>query len=208
MKCLVASFGFDIDFVLRRLTIGKYNRVVLVALKTSEGFERVKKAYSTLSLVCNSLRIECILEPISPSTLFRSVYSILQYEASRASELEIYLTSGPRILVTTLLLSALMLPKDYAMKIKTIVEGEGFDCTVNIDVYKLLERLCLDERDKAIISVIEGRKLTLSEIVKETGIPKSTVHRRLEELITRGLVVKTETETYIAKPTIEVTYTE
>lgn len=207
-RTLIASFGFDIDFVLRRLASGKYDRVVLVALKTTDGFERVKKAYSTLSLVCTSLKVDCVLEPITPSVILRSVQSLLLNEAEKADELEVYLTGGPRILVTTLLLSVTMLARDHALKTQVLVEGEGFECIMRIYVNSLLGRLSLDERDKIIISMLEGEKLTLGEIARRTGIPKSTVHRRLEELIEKGLITKTETDTYIANPIAEITCAE
>jgi len=208
MKTLIASFGFDVDFVLRRLASGRYNRVVLVSLRVSDGFERVKKAYSTLSVVCTSLKVDCILEPVSPTTLFKSARSILLYEVERASEVEIYLTGGPRILVTALLLSTLTLPEDHVLKTHVVVEGEGFECTAHVDVKTLLRRLALDERDKSIVSALEEEKLTLGEVSKRTGIPKSTLHRRLEELIEKDLVLKTEAETYMAKPFFAVTCSE
>jgi len=58
LRVLIASFEFDVDFVLRWLASQRFDRVLLVALKTHEGFERVRKAYSALSIVCSSLKIE------------------------------------------------------------------------------------------------------------------------------------------------------
>jgi len=59
-RTLVATFGFDIDFVLRRLASGRFNRVVLLALYTSEeAYRRVEKAYHTLSIVCKSMNTVC-----------------------------------------------------------------------------------------------------------------------------------------------------
>lgn len=204
MRNLVASFGFDMDFVVRRLAAKKYDKVVLVALKTDEGFEKVKKAYSALSIVCNSLKVDCVLEPVSPSTLFKSVHSILLYEAKKVDELEVFLTGGPRMLVVALLLSTLLIPKEHISKVSLVVEGEGFDCTATINASMLLDVLSLDERDKAIISALESEELTLSEISRRTEIPKSTVHRRLEELVKKGLVVKREAEAYVAKLIVDV----
>jgi CRISPR-associated protein Csa3 len=203
-RVLLASFGFDVDYVLRRLSSQKYSRVVLLGLRTREGFERVKKAYSTLSIVCTSLKIDCVLEPIDPSNLVRSVYSTLLGETRGADEVEVYLTGGPRILVTALILSTLMLPELEATRIKLVVEGEGFECSMSISVKYLISRLRLDDRDKAILVALEEGRLLLSEVVKKTGLPKSTVHRRLEELVDKGLVVKTEAETYMAEPYVDL----
>ena len=203
-RVLLASFGFDIDYVLRRLATQRYSRVVLLGLKTREGFERVKKAYSTLSIVCSSLKVDCVLEPIEPSNMLRSTYSTLLGEARGAEEVEVYLTGGPRILVTALIISTLTLPEPEATRTKLVVEGEGFECSMSISVRDLINRLRLDDRDKTILVSLEEGRLTLSEIVKKTGLPKSTVHRRLEELVEKGLVAKTEAETYITKPYVDL----
>jgi len=203
-RVLLASFGFDVDYVLRRLATQRYDRVVLLGLKTREGFERVKKAYSTLSIVCSSLKVDCVLEPIEPSNILRSTYSTLLREAEGADEVEVYLTGGPRILVTALLLSTLRLTGPQAEKIKLVVEGEGFDCSMSVNLHLLLEALRVDDRDKQILLALEGERLTLSEIARKTGLPKSTLHRRLEELVDKGLVVKTESETYALKRHIEI----
>jgi CRISPR-associated protein Csa3 len=145
-----------------------------------------------------------VLEPIEPSNILRSAYSTLLGEARGAEEVEVYLTGGPRILVVALIISTLMLPEPEATRTKLVVEGEGFECSMSIGVQDLVSRLRLDDRDKVILTTLEEGGLKLSEIVKKTGLPKSTVHRRLEELVEKGLVAKTEAETYIAKPYVDM----
>ena len=107
-------------------------------------------------------------------------------------------------MVTALLLSTLRLTGPQAEKIKLVVEGEGFDCSMSVNLHLLLEALRVDDRDKQILLALEGERLTLSEIARKTGLPKSTLHRRLEELVDKGLVVKTESETYALKRHIEI----
>jgi CRISPR-associated protein Csa3 len=204
-KTLMASFGFDVDFVLRRLASSQdYNRVILLAIQT-DGFERVKKAYSTLSLVCTSLKRECILEPIKPrEDIIRSVFSILSREVEK-SYVDVYLTGGPRILVIALLLSTFMLPQELASKVKVIAEGEGFDCYMEFNVALIQEVLKLDSRDKSILQMLMMYgPLTLSELAERTNLPKSTTYRRLEELMDKKLVEKTESETYRVRNHIQV----
>jgi CRISPR-associated protein Csa3 len=203
-RAIIASFGFDVDFVLRRLASSRYDRVVLLSLKTPDGFERVKKAYSTLSIICNSLKIECILEPISPSLLLKSVYSILLHETRSNDEVELYLTGGPRMLIAALLISATMLPVTEARKTRVIVEGEGFECTLTVELSILLEILRLDERDKSIVKTLESEEQTLAEVSRKTGLPKATLYRRLGELIAKGVVLKTNTEAYKARQLAEI----
>lgn len=207
-KLLIASFGFDIDFVLKKLASEKYDRVVLVALKTQSGFERVRKAYSMLSIICNSLKLDCVLETIPPGSLSTTIYSLLEREIETSDEVEVYLTGGPRILVVSLLTSALMLLDTKAVKTRIVVEGEGFECTMKINLSLLLTLLKLDEKDKLIVENLRNTKYTLAEVSKRTGIPKTTLYRRTEELIEKGLVVKTERETYLVEDPVEIVCSE
>jgi CRISPR-associated protein Csa3 len=204
-RTLIASFGFDVDFILRRMaTVKSYGRVVLLAIQTS-GFERVMKAYSTLSLVCTSLKKECVLEPIKPGEdIMRPISSILKREVERAY-VDVYLTGGPRILVAALLLSLLTLPKELASKTKVIIEGEGFDCYMELNVALLQEVLRLDTRDKLILqTLVIHSPLTLGELAEMINLPRSTTYRRLEELMIKKLVEKTESGTYRVKNYLQV----
>ncbi|MEM1831016.1 MAG: CRISPR-associated CARF protein Csa3 [Desulfurococcaceae archaeon] len=203
-KTLVATFGFDIDFVLRRLASREYGSVVLLALKTSEeAYRKVEKAYSTLKIVCESLRISCSLNDLEPEVIARSIPSILKNIAEKSERVELFLTGGPRILVVTTLLSALLLPKYLAEKINIIVEGEGFECenTINLSKYQELARL--DERDMRILLELQARgPQRLGELEKHTEIPRSTLFRRLEELTAKKLVRK-ENDKYLAEEVIK-----
>lgn len=194
-KALIASFGFDIDFVLRRLASREYSKVVLLALYTSEeAFKRVEKAYHTLSVVCKSLQdVECHLEKIEPEKSLRSLLSIIKYNAEKHEKVELYLTGGTRILVAMTLASAILLPKYLASKIEIIVEGEGFECETKINLSKYQELVKLDERDKKIIFELHARgPLKLSQLEEYTEIPRTTLYRRLEELVEKKLVKKEE----------------
>ncbi len=206
MSVLIASFGFDIDFIVKRIASKKYSKVVLIALKTGSGFKKVEKAYDTLNILCNSLNIACRLEPVTPEALFESVRSILLREVSGPGEVEVYLTGGPRMLVVALLLSLLTLPLEYVSKTKVVVEGEGFECSLLADLQLLIALLKLDERDRIIVSNLEGSRNTLAEIARKTGIPKATLYRRLEELVEKKIVVKEEF--YSVKNIAEVTCVE
>jgi CRISPR-associated protein Csa3 len=209
MRYLVASFGFDIDFVFREMTSGKFDKVLLLALRTARGFERVQKAFATLSLICTSLRVECALEPVVPDEkMLRSVYSTLLKAASEAQELELYLTGGPRMLVVALLVAALMLPRELAGKVSVVVEGEGFDCEMRVDPSVLAEKLRLDEKSARIVSALEAGRAKLSEIAREAGLPKSTAHRRLTELMESGLVQEVAAGVYSSKPHATITCRE
>lgn len=202
---LVASFGFDIDFVLRKLATGEFNRVVLFALYTGEeSFRRVEKAYHTLSVVCRSLGIDCKIEKIEPSKIMRSVLSVVKgiVESSEVNKVIIYLTGGPRILVVSMLLSTLLVTSSSAEKIEVVVEGEGFECELYLNLLRYAELLKLDERDRRIVFELQTRgPQRLSELEDNTRIPRSTLFRRLEDLEKKKLVRK-EDDKYIAEEVI------
>lgn len=206
MKTLVASFGFDIDFITYRISAVKPDRVVLLALYTSrEAYSRVEKSYHLISVMCNSIKIDCGLENIDPSNAGRAVLSILEREVRNADEVEVFLTGGPRILVVTLLVAALLLPDELASKIKVVAEGEGFNCRLELDVKSLIDRMRIDARSKEILNKIELiGNATFGEISREVpGIPRSTMYRRLNELLKTGLVEKTDGY-YVAKRSLKV----
>lgn len=199
-KALVATFGFDIDFVLRRLAGKRFNRVVLLSLYTSEEvYRRIEKAYYTLSIVCKSMNIKCEIEKLEPSKLFRGVLSLLRKIVEESESIEIYLTGGPRILVTALTISTLLLPPHLTNKVKVVIEGEGFECEAKINVSKLVEALKLDERDIRILLELQARGPSrISDLSEYTDIPRSTLYRRLEDLQSRGLV-KREEDRHVAE---------
>jgi len=82
-RTLVATFGFDMDFVLRRISGRKYDRIILLSLKTPEGQKRVEKAYTTLKTVCISMGVDCTLEWLTDKGLVRTIYSILSEETGK-----------------------------------------------------------------------------------------------------------------------------
>lgn len=207
-KILVASFGFDIDFVVRRLASKGFKKIVLLTLYTNEeAFRRIEKAYHTLSIVCKSMNIECRIEKLEPDKLMRSILSIIQAEVGdpKAERVEVYLTGGPRMLVIATLISALLLPERLVNKVDIVVEGEGFDCEAEIDLAKLLALLKLDSTNRKIVFELQTRgPQGLSELENLTGIPRSTLYRRLKELIEQGLIKRIDSE-YIAEDISSIT---
>lgn len=205
-RTLVATFGFDIDFVLRRLASGRFNRVVLLALYTSEeAYRRVEKAYHTLSIVCKSMNTVCELEKLEPAKIFRSVLSILRKAVEESESIEVYLTGGPRLLVTAVVALTLSLPKHLVDKVDVVVEGEGFECEARINASKLVEALKLGERDLKVLLELQARGPSrISELTEYTEIPRSTLYRKLEDLQVKGLVKK-EGDQYVAEEVYSVT---
>lgn len=188
-RTLVASFGFDIDFVVRRMSREKFDKVVLVSLYTSrEAYRRVEEAYHTLSRLCIAMNIVCELERVTPGEIFNSTYSILVKETSQTNSVELFLTGGPRLLVVSLLLSLLSLPEKLLKKTKIIVEGEGFEWTIEINPETYVKRLKLDEISKEIINQLDNKPQHLGELARALDRPKSSIHKKLRELASLNLI--------------------
>ena len=108
-RILIASFGFDLDFVLRRIARKNYSSVVLLSLKTNDsGERRVDKDFSTLKSFCLSAGVDYELERLNSKCLIRSIYSIIK-EKMKNGKIELFLTGGPRILVVSTIFASFML---------------------------------------------------------------------------------------------------
>lgn len=201
-KTLVATFGFDVDFVLRRIASGSYRKVVLFSLKTKEGEDRVNKAFYALKQVCISLGLECTLDPVEPKGLIRAIYSRLR-EIIREKEADLYLTGGPRALVISTLLAALMLPDEDVDKLNVVIEGESFDYSWRVRAKVLRDLINLDRRNKKIVLTLATmHALGLAEISKLSDLPKPTALRRLRDLI-KSRIVCEHNEKYSLCPEVQ-----
>ncbi|NAY89131.1 MAG: hypothetical protein GU347_00165 [Desulfurococcales archaeon] len=192
-RILIASFGFDLDFVLRRIARKNYSSVVLLSLKTNDsGERRVDKAFSTLKSFCLSAGVDCELERLSSKGLIRSVYSIMK-EKMKNGKIELFLTGGPRILVVSTIFASLMLNEIESEDVTIAVEGEGFEENWEANLKSLKALLDLDEKDREILMLIAvlGRA-RLSQLAQSSRIPKTTVFRKLNEMSNNGLVCKSE----------------
>jgi CRISPR-associated protein Csa3 len=201
-RVLVATFGFDIDFVLRRISGRRYERVVLLSLRTPEGEKRVDKAFATLNAYCLSINIECRLEKLGESGLIRSVFSILVEEA-RKGMVELFLTGGPRILVVSALLAAFMLGSEATRRINVVVEGEAFERELEAPLSTLKKLASLDEKSREVVMYTATlRKAGLGELSRVLGLPKPTVFRRIQKLLGEGILCR-EGDEYVLCPEID-----
>ncbi len=193
---LIATLGFDADFTLRRLMRGAPGRVVLLALKVDEGsWARVDSVFKLIQAFCSYRRIDCILEPVSIDRPVMEVYSILKRELEGAKErLELFLTGGPRIMVVSTLLAALLLPPEYSRKVKAVVEGEAFTASLEVDIGTLQKLLTLDHIERRILlTLLEHQQgLTAPRIAMISKTPRTSTYRKLHNLENLGLVEKAD----------------
>jgi CRISPR-associated protein Csa3 len=193
---LIATLGFDADFTLRRLMRGAPGRVVLLALKVDEGsWARVDSAFKLIQAFCSYRRIDCILEPVNIDRPVMEVYSILKRELEGVKErLELFLTGGPRIMVVSTLLAALLLPPEYSRKVKAVVEGEAFTASLEVDIGTLQKLLTLDHIERRILlTLLEHQQgLTAPRIAIISKTPRTSTYRKLHSLENLGLVEKAD----------------
>ena len=191
VEAIVATLGFDADFALRRLSRGAPKRALFLALKVDEAsWARVYSAYNLVQMFCSYSKVDCVLEPIGTSRPVAEVYSILRREAEKNESLELFLTGGPRILVISALVAALLLPQRYARKIKTVVEGEGFEASIEVNIGVLQKLLSLGEPERRILVALleHERGLTAPKIASVAGVPRTSTYRKLDLLKSLSLV--------------------
>ena len=196
INTLIATLGFDADFTLRRLMRGAPGRVVLLALKVDEGsWARVDSAFKLIQAFCSYRSIDCILEPVNIDRPVMEVYSILKRELEGVKErLELFLTGGPRIMVVSTLLAALLLPPEYSRKVKAVVEGEAFTASLEVDIGTLQKLLTLDHIERRILlTLLEHQQgLTAPRIAMISKTPRTSTYRKLHNLENLGLVEKAD----------------
>jgi CRISPR-associated protein Csa3 len=193
---LVATLGFDADFVLRRLTRGAPDRIVLLALKVDESsWSRVDSAFKLIQAFCSYRRVNCVLEPVNMDRPVVEVYSILKRELEGVRErLELFLTGGPRIMVVSALLAALLLPPEHSRKVRVVVEGEAFTASLEVDIGILQKILTLDHTErKILLTLFEHQQgLTAPRIAMMSKTPRTSIYRKLHTLESQGLVKKVD----------------
>lgn len=190
-EVVVATLGFDADFVLRRLSKGAPRRALFLALKVDEvSWARVLSAFKLIETFCSYSKVECALEPIGTSRPIAEVYSVLKREIEKCESLELFLTGGPRVMVVSTLIAALLLPQKYSRKVKVIIEGEGFEARVEVDIGMLQKLLSLGDSERRIlVTLLEyERGLTAPKVATATGIPRTSTYRKLNFLKSINLV--------------------
>ena len=197
MKCLLASFGFDEKFALHSIMDHRPEKVYLIALDTSGSASvRIERASNILKSVASSLGIYVELRkiPYTSENIPELVYKVkkhIRQIADKCSEIIVSLTGGPRLLVIALFLAVQTLP-NLASKTVVRLEGEGFEAVVENSV-KELQPIYLSEISRAVLGLLaedhtnSGIGLGPSTVASLLNIPKSTAHKKLQELVAKGL---------------------
>ena len=207
MRVLLASMGFTIDFIARRIARGeRVSRVVAVGLKLLEdpgSWDRVENAYRILEHYLKSSQIRGELRSIEYSPqwpterllgqskrLLDEMLGLPEVQAAGDCGLEVYLAGGPRILVTSMAVMAFAASLDpyKGRSICITSSGEGFEAWAEVRPRLLIELANMDEEDKRLLLLLRDTGGDILEVRRRTGWPRSTLYKRLEELRERGLV--------------------
>ncbi len=198
---LLATLGFGIDFVVRRLRDihaegERVSKILAVGLWTDEAtWARIDQAYSILRSYLQSLGIdsELLRIDLGKASLVREAVKAIAKAlavAGREEIVELYLTGGPRILLAAFYTAALLSP-EWSDRLRVVVYGEGFQASLRVSLGVLRGLIELDQASLKILRVVKEKGGSISTLLAETGLPRSTLYKKLGELEKRGLVVKT-----------------
>ncbi|MBP1357997.1 MAG: hypothetical protein JZD40_05880 [Sulfolobus sp.] len=196
---IIATIGFTSDFLLRRVfDLGKdsVNEIIPIALETdTDSKTRIEKAFTNIENVLKTVGVNIHpLEFIKIENGIARAREIL-IRASSDSTVDLFLTGGPRILITITIISALTLPSDLSKRIRITTYGEAFEGKFSINVGTITSFLSLDDLDRKILNTIKNfgsEKVSGLKIVKYLREPKSTVYKKLRDLEEKSLVKSTE----------------
>jgi len=181
---------------------GEYNKTVyIVPARENEDYNEIVKRYEHLYKVCGErVEIEIFrLELGFPEKPLRSAFSTLLAYYREFDELHVVV--GDKASSTTLLvLATLLLPQDKPVKLTAVGEFEA-----RVDVDKFVEYLRLDDVSKAVYDyLLAFGAMKLGEVERAVNKPTTTVHRKLKNLIRKGLAKESETAVFRAEPFIYV----
>jgi CRISPR-associated protein Csa3 len=205
---LVATIGFTADFVMRRLyDLGRERVSKVVAVSLDVGDEsskrRIEQAYSVLSGFLAGIGLRSGLEWIRYGSGMissgRDVILRALGEAGEEGTVDLFLTGGPRILVTVMTLSALTLPQEEASRVFITSYGEAFDARLSLNVgtiIALINNVIGRRVESSILREIRSRAgkngVQPSELLEALGLPRSTLYKKLRELEEAGLIRRVE----------------
>ncbi len=202
---MVAGVGVNVDFIARRiheLGSGAIGKVMLVGLETGDPGEsaRVAQARELLLNYLHSLGINNTFVTVSAGQgIVREVKRVIlearrEAEKLRAGIVEVFLGGGPKALTAAMTIAAIIVEAEAyyereARRIasRLVIQGEGLEKPLVIDVSVLYRLLSLDELSWSIVRELLTER-SVKELLKKLRIPKSTLYKKLNELKSKGLI--------------------
>ncbi|MCE4624519.1 MAG: hypothetical protein F7C35_01460 [Desulfurococcales archaeon] len=196
---VIASLGFGIDFIVRRLADLKdeqITKIVAVGLYTDgTSWRRVEQTYSILTAYLRSQGIDSSLERLDIKrgrlvAQAREVIAKTLAEAGKDEIIELHLTGGPRLLLAAFYTAALTLADEWAKRLRLSVYGEGFPGSLTVEMSKLVVLIGLDKTSRRILDFIRDGYNDINSLIVATSLPRSTLYKKVKDLEKLGLIVR------------------
>ncbi|MCE4602528.1 MAG: CRISPR-associated CARF protein Csa3 [Desulfurococcales archaeon] len=208
---MIATLGFGIDFIVRRLADLRgesVSRIVVVGLYTDKSsWQRIEQTYSILAAYLTGQGIGSRLERIDlhKGGLVRQARDIIARTMAESSDdlIELYLTGGPRILLATFYTAALTLSRVWAERIRISVYGEGFPASLTVETSVLLVLASIDEVSRRILEYIRDGYNNVHNLRAALGLPRSTLYKKLKDLEDLGLIVRVGRGEFRVHPSLD-----
>jgi uncharacterized membrane protein len=154
----------------------KYNFTIIVLLPTNVSISYMYPQPSNIQVVGGFYNIT--FKHVNGITILYSFYPKLQLTHSSDND-ELYFILG-LVISNAVLLSVIFLLHRGKIRIRN---EKGRDDEI-IEVVND----ALDERDTIVLEAIKMGASTLADIVRQTGLPKSTAYRRIKKLVKLGYI--------------------
>ncbi len=196
-RVIVATLGFSVDFIIRRITdIGgeKPASIELVGLYTDDStWKRVEQTSSLITHYTGSLGIDTVLHRIDASpSIVRDVRRVIVEaldKAGRDGGVDLFLTGGPRILVVAALVASMLVKDELKKRITVTSYGEGFEASLSINLGLLAELSKLDDTSRIIVAeILRNQPVRAGRLLELTRLPRSTLYKKLGEMEEKGIV--------------------
>ncbi len=197
-----AVLGFDERPILHCMFASKarVERVVLIQADTGDrmGEERSEKVYQMLSEMLKRMNVEVEKTRLKPQQFLENIVKmakLLEERLNGGRRALIVLSTGMRPLILALYTATLYKYSGRTAPVEVCIEPEGMPentLILPLSLVTALADLIRDEKGlkllEALMSSPEG--LTLGDIHRATGLPRSTLYRLLNQLAERGVVEK------------------
>ncbi|TRM78995.1 transcriptional regulator, partial [Sulfolobus sp. B5] len=111
-------------------------------------------------------------------------FSTALIQKSNESNIELYLIGG--LVGSDAILASLI----FLVLRRNKTREEVDDQSINVDIVPNI----LDERDTIVLEAIKMGTNTLADIIRQTGLPKSTAYRRVKKLVKLGYIEEVREE--------------
>lgn len=203
-----AVLGFDERPILHCMFASKarVERVVLIQAETGDrmGEERSERVYQVLSEMLKRMNIVVEKRRLKPQQFLENIVKmarLLEERLGGGRRALIVLSTGMRPLILALYTATLYKYSGRTAPVEVCIEPEGMPestLILPLSLVTAVADLIRDEKGlkllEALMSSPEG--LTLGDIHRATGLPRSTLYRLLNQLAEKGVVEKVEGKLY------------